>query len=199
MKLLQTSSKVQIPSAIAKQRLFIAIGYRPTTDVVQLRRHLQELANEPITRLRVSAENNLHITLKFLGMVPETDITAIVQKMDKLGPTCKSFDIDIEGIGCFSNSIWLGVEESETLRNLATKLDKELADFGFTVEPKSFIPHITVARIGGNRNIKSSQLQQQYGSTRWGKLTVTEFHLYQSNTLPSGATYSILHTTGLSA
>jgi hypothetical protein len=66
-----------------KQRLFIAIAYRPATKVLKLLEHLQKLAVEPATRLQVVAVANLHITLKILDMVAVADIASVHQVLDQ--------------------------------------------------------------------------------------------------------------------
>lgn len=178
-----------------KQRLFIAISYRPTPKVVKLLEHLQKLAVDPATRLRVVAVPNLHITLKFLGMVPETHIASVHQVLDQQLSRHPPFEIKLIGLGCFRKSLWLGIEPSDPLEDLAMRLDKDLTTIGFSAEPRVFVPHLTVARIGRDGEIKIADLQQQYGKTQWGLLTAAEVHLYQSKTLSTGAEYSIIHSS----
>lgn len=181
------------------QRLFIAIAYKPTTKVAKLLEHLLSLAGKPTTGLRVVAVSNLHITLKFLGGVLETDIASLCQLIEKNLSTLKPFEINLKGLGFFRNSLWLGIDKSDPLRDLATTLDKDLAVSGFSVETRVFVPHLTVARIGKDGQNKIFDLQQQYGKTHWGTLEVAEVLLYQSKTLPTGAEYSIVHSSRLDA
>lgn len=186
-------------SKTSKQyRLFIAITYQATASVKQLFEDLQELATAPKTRLRVVPENNLHITLRFLGNVQEDVVKGICLIMDTLAAETKPISLTLEGFGCFKNALWLGVTQSDALHDLVTSLDRELTTIGFSGDSRRFLPHLTVARIGREGKLKISSLQQKYGESRWGSAEVKAIHLYKSDTLPTGAVYEILHSSVLS-
>lgn len=149
--------------------------------------------------MRVIADSNLHITLKFMGMVPETEITSVQQVIDQLISSCQAFEMTFKGLGCFRNSLWLGVEQSDELQCLVTCLEDGLTVLGFAAEARVFVPHITLVRIGRESNLKLLDLQKHHSDTSWGSMRAEVVHLYESKTLPSGAEYSILHSSMLGA
>ena len=137
---------------------------------------------------------NLHITLKFLGMVPEPEVVLIGQVMDQVIPHCSPFQLQLEGFGCFSQALWLGVAEQQELQRLAGELDKALSVIGIPRERKPFRPHVTVARLRANARLKISELQARHGRRQWGTQHVEAIHLYESLTLPEGACYRQRHS-----
>lgn len=127
-------------------RLFIAINFE------------QEIKNylvETITRLKSQSvqgnftrEENLHLTVIFLGEVSIGHLVNVKQAMDKI--TARSFLLNLNGFGYFKRSdgdiYWVGVEDNETLLAIYNKLYQELTFEGFTLEKRLYKPHLTLGR-----------------------------------------------------
>ncbi len=66
-----------------------------------------------------------------------------------------SFDVTIRGAGAFPpvgrpRALWLGITEgAEALSAMATEVDRTLTDAGWSLDPKPFRPHLTLARADG--------------------------------------------------
>jgi len=182
-----------------RKRLFIGIACPPSQAVKQVLTELQTIAENPSAGLRPVVEENLHITLKFLGMIPKSEIAMICQLMQHTVTRQSPFTLHIHGFGCFRQALWLGVRDSEELTELAGNLDLALAVIGAGKEKKPFMPHLTVARMRPNAQLKLSNLQEQYGHRDLGTLSVDTVHLFESETLPEGARYSRLFSATLAS
>jgi len=180
-----------------RKRLFIGIAYQPTAPVSTVLNELGMIARDPATGLRPVPPENLHITLKFLGMVPESHIDAICQVMNRVLEGREPFELQIVGFGCFRQALWLGVDRSHQLDEMAAALDTSLEALGFPRNSKPYRPHLTVARLRTSARLSLSDLQARFGDRHWGRLTVDAIHLYESWTLPGGVAYKKRYSRGL--
>lgn len=149
--------------------------------------------------VRPVKSNQLHLTLKFLGEVPDAKITAIKQALQTI--EFPPFNISLEGMGCFPNLnyirvVWIGINEgSENLKQLASLVEEKLSPFGFPREKRRFSPHLTLARVKKLRNSDKSQLTtiiQDSKTTPIGDQMIEELLLKKSTLTPKGAIYENL-------
>ncbi len=141
----------------------------------------------------VSAEN-YHITLKFIGEVPESKAKRIETALEQA--TLKNeFTVHISGIGGFPRNdsakvVWAGVQEGfQELTVLSEYIDRLLVDEGIPRETKPFHPHVTLARIKrGVADVTTlSRMQPNFGTFAFRK-----FRLYKSTLTPEGPIYKAL-------
>lgn len=89
---------------------------------------------------------NLHLTLKFIGEVPESKIKEIQEKLRKI--KILSFEASLGDLGYFSRNIvgilWMKLY-GKGIFDLQSEIDKSLEDF-FPKEER-FMSHLTIARI----------------------------------------------------
>lgn len=102
-------------------------------------------------------KENLHITLKFLGEISPDMIGKISQILSEISSEFAPFILRVSHPGVFPDRvnprvIWIGLEFSEVLKNLAKKIDDRLNLLGFEREKREFRAHITLARIKNFRN-----------------------------------------------
>lgn len=97
---------------------------------------------------RYSPEENLHLTLVFLGETPPARLDAAKKSLDAVKAT--PFPLRIGGIGCFrrpgGDIYWAGVERTPALSNAYNSLCGELKSRDFPVEKRAFHPHLTLIR-----------------------------------------------------
>jgi 2'-5' RNA ligase len=99
---------------------------------------------------------NIHITLKFLGEIPESK-TAQVADLIK-GISFKSFTLDFHGVGVFPalsrpSVVWAGVSgDASEMLAVFTGLERGLRGLGFEPERRPFQPHVTLCRVKSGRN-----------------------------------------------
>ena len=173
-------------------RCFVGIRFTLHDQIKTLLTDLANCTQDESSKLRIAPPENLHITLKFLGSVPEQQLITIQSVLKQLAANYQPFDLSYSGIGFFKNSIWIGVESNNYLNSIAGMVDQAYSELGFSPEHKPYVPHITLARFGKNAKIKLSALQEKYAGKSWGNTKVDKIRLYKSDTLSEGARYTIL-------
>jgi len=134
-------------------RVFIAIEL-PAKVRRKLKAHIDRLRESvPEASASWSREDNLHLTLKFLGDTPVSQIETLSQAAKSAASQLSSFELVIKGCGAFPSRgqprvIWIGIEDrSGQLGKLHHGLEQECAQAGFAREQRPFHPHLTIARI----------------------------------------------------
>lgn len=125
-------------------RLFIAINFDRKTkeNLLAVQGRLKTYGRGNFTR-----EENLHLTLAFLGELPEDRIPDIKAAMDSV--TVPEMRLIFSDVGCFRNDSelwWIGIKENKALTALQKELTAALKARGFKLESRRFVPHITLAR-----------------------------------------------------
>lgn len=125
-------------------RLFIAVNFDGETvgRIAEVRERLREKGRGNFTR-----DENLHLTLAFLGEVPAERLDDVKKAMDAV--SVHRMTLNFNRIGCFARDSelwWIGAEDNKTLSGLQRALVKELQAAGLPVDSKRFRPHITLAR-----------------------------------------------------
>lgn len=172
-------------------RVFIAVDL-PN----EIRKQLKELQRElrPLTNsARWVAPESTHITLKFLGEVPEKRIEQVDGALG--GLKWKPFTVSVHGVGFFPGArspriFWAGME-APTMQRLTEQLDARMERLGFDREKRAFRPHITLARAKDSR-IDSSLVaaSAKYEEHDFGSFTADRIYLFQSTLKPAGAVYT---------
>jgi 2'-5' RNA ligase len=167
-------------------RLFVAI--RPPEEV---RAPLIDLM-EGVEGARWQSEDQLHLTLRFIGEVDARladDIDTALQSIRH-----PRFDLVLSGLGVFDRrgqptALWAGVTPHEPLKALHKKIDQALGRAGVAPERRAYLPHITLARFGRGAGPLQPLLESAGGITSQ-PFTVEQFRLYESQLTPIGAIYS---------
>ena len=123
-------------------RLFIAV------DLPASAADTFKTAQEGIKGCRCSLAKQFHLTLKFLGEVPEYKLEELKLRLAAIAE--KHFLGKTSCIGVFPNMrnirvVWAGLEPKESFAALNTAVENSLSGF-FPREP-GFVPHITLARV----------------------------------------------------
>ena len=134
-------------------RVFIAIDL-PRHICKRIADHIDGLRSAlPDVRASWSREDSLHLTLKFLGDIPVTNVEPLSAAASIAASKVEPFEIAVEGCGAFPSEgkprvLWIGIEDpSCQLALLNRELEDECANAGFPREPRPFHPHLTLARI----------------------------------------------------
>ena len=142
---------------------------------------------------------NLHVTLKFIGEVPETKLAAIRSALAG-ARSDQIVTLDFRGLGFFPNEkhprvFWAGIEASPNLKDLAADIDRATEKLGIPREQRPFSPHLTLARFeppGLPEKLRSAI--QENAARNFGTLRTTQFHLIESKLKPSGAEYTTVES-----
>jgi 2'-5' RNA ligase len=149
-------------------------------------------------RLKLVEPPNIHLTLKFLGEVPEEKIGPISKTIEEAASGFQKFNAHIKGIGVFPSLhhirvIWAGVSEGrEQMVELQRKIDVALQPLGFRLE-RDFHPHATIARVKFVRE-RTRLVDFIKGKTNedFGATEVECVKLKRSTLTPKGPIYSTL-------
>jgi RNA 2',3'-cyclic 3'-phosphodiesterase len=152
------------------------------------------------------AEENLHLTLKFLGQIDEARIEPINRALEAAVRPFSRFTISAKGLGVFPGPkrprvLWVGLDGGEVLIALAFAVETALDPVGFSVEARSFKPHLTIGRW---RDFKGSATRlareiEKWKSCEFGESEVKTVTLFQSVLKREGAVYHPLHSIALTA
>jgi 2'-5' RNA ligase len=139
---------------------------------------------------------NLHVTMVFLGSVPERRLGALAEaaRAAAPGPQRDSLDLSFDHLEYWRSAQLLCAAPggpSAPAAALAGRLQARLAERGFAPDLKPFRPHVTVVRkvsrpgrIGPIRPVA------------WG---FAQLALIESRTLPEGPLYSVIESYALCA
>jgi len=135
------------------RRLFVGI---PLSS--QLRKRLtQEMETWPKEAILRTMEENLHITLFFLGFIQEEEVGEICRRVGEVCKDIESFELQFTGIKLMKSEvspkmIWLTGEASDELRRVLERIEKAFSSF--VSERKTYRPHITLAKIKKSKWLK---------------------------------------------
>ncbi len=87
-------------------------------------------------------EENLHLTLAFIGEHPNPD--AVMDALSAVAFT--PFELTLDGLGCFGDLWWAGLKGSQPLEAVVRRVHRALAEGGIPFDRKRFSPHITLLR-----------------------------------------------------
>ena len=143
--------------------------------------------------------SNIHLTLKFLGNTPENVLPKIKDCLFSVVLSYNPFYISIYATGVFPNRrypkvIWIGVRDSEMLKNLHSDIDNAVGSIGFKKETRTFNPHLTIGRVRSQKGIMNLVDElDSYREKEFGNIHVKTIKLMKSELSPRGATYSCLY------
>lgn len=176
------------------KRLFIALDI-PDTVRVSLGGAVGWMAGYKKS-VKVVPPENYHVTLKFLGSVPDEKVPAIREALERAAGFLFAGEVHLDVWGMFPEKgrpqvFWAGFEPAEALRPMAERIETEMQTLGFAKEVRSFQSHVTLARSGDGPAPPAfialwNDLPSLAPSTAFRANTVT---LYESQTLPSGPVY----------
>jgi 2'-5' RNA ligase len=164
----------------------------------------QKLVEIPVRWVPVA---NIHLTLKFLGDVSDSNIEMLTDILQSTGSGVKQFELSVGGLGAYPKPhrprvIWVGVEAPPELMNAQRSVESEMARLGYAREKRPFKPHLTIGRV--SRHSTNQEVRKIAGVLKshtigyLGSARVTAFHLYRSDLKPSGAVYTRIFSATLS-
>jgi 2'-5' RNA ligase len=143
-------------------------------------------------------EENIHITLKFLGSTDEAIIEEIKESLHRSVAACRPFSIRIAGAGYFPAGrrprvVWIGIDDAGALPDLLRDIEKEMVKFGYEEEKRPFSPHLTIGRVRSDKRMTEMLKRlDAFRETRFGEAEIREITLMKSELRPAGAEYSSL-------
>jgi 2'-5' RNA ligase len=166
-------------------RLFVAI--RPPEEI----RDLLIDAMDDSPELRWVGDDNLHLTLRFIGEVERPLANDIAGSLDLI--RSEPFALRISGVGRFDrrngSALWAAVEPRAPVAALAAKIDRACVEAGLEPERRAFHPHITLARWTRSSGAAAEIFEKNRAGLSSQPFEVKEFTLFVSRLSRHGPHY----------
>lgn len=173
---------------------------------VELDEKARELIRDVQTRLKSAGADvkwvkpeNAHLTLKFLGDVPEKRLKVVIETLEKLTASASSIQTRLTQLGMFPDRrrprvIWVGLDDAEgRLTRLAEAVETALGNIGFKKEDRAFQPHITIARLRSSHNAGAlAEAAAQFSIPCGINQSFASLTLFKSTLTPAGPVYEPL-------
>ncbi len=141
---------------------------------------------------------SMHLTLKFLGEIPDNQIVAVCNITKEVTGRYQGFDLAIREAGSFGGRsarvLWVGAGlECPELLEVQQDLEDELADAGWPKEGRQFSGHLTLCRIRNSKaGEKLGKLIEQYKDYDLGMVHAGSITVFESQLTPQGPLYTPL-------
>ena len=176
-------------------RTFIALDIpdRMRDDLAAVARCLQGTA-----RGQFIPRENYHMTLAFLGEVPQAMLDDAESAMDAALADCigsASIELRANGLGTFGRpknaTLRMGFAKEPALMELVERLRDQLEARGFALDGKTFLPHMT---LGRHASFPAAELPPIPFPE---PIATRQITLYKSTLAKTGATYDPLYSASL--
>ena len=191
-------------------RTFTAIEL-PSDLRARVAQHIACLRHElPDVRASWSREDNLHLTLKFLGNVPVADIPRVSDAVASATKSVSSFEVTFSGCGTFPphgrpGVLWIGAGSAgilpassaqlpspSELDRLYKSIENGLAAAGFPRDSRPFHPHLTIARLRHPQGARPlAELHKTLGFAPI-EFEVSEVVVFKSELLKDGSKHTAI-------
>ncbi|MEZ6096365.1 MAG: RNA 2',3'-cyclic phosphodiesterase [Pirellulaceae bacterium] len=185
-------------------RTFIAVDIAPVVKAVA-KKQIRVLERF-VSGYRWVDPATMHLTLKFLGNVPDVEIPQLCRLVEGAVANHPIFDIGIRGVGAFPSAdrarvLWLGVDDYD---GEFTSLQKDIDDvlrkeMGFQPEARDFKGHLTLGRSIEQPRFSRALADHlaENADVEFGGMEVDQVIIYSSFQDKGGPTYTAMDTIDL--
>lgn len=178
-------------------RTFIALEM--PSEVRSRAARLQKALAQSGAAVRWVAQENIHLTLKFLGEIEDVQIPAVCHAVQQVAAATESFELEVSRVGAFPSAdrprtLWVGIDGgAEELVTMHGELDAALAKLGHRPDERRFSPHVTIGRLRNSRDARRlatalAQKMDWQGAT----VQVDEIVVMASELTPRGPHYTVM-------
>ena len=179
-------------------RVFCAVEL-PAGILLRVTQHIARLKEAvPEAHASWSRIDNIHLTLKFLGDIPQALVQNLSQAASQAVAGLEPFTIRLEDSGVFPSHgsprvLWIGVNDPEgQLTKLQMRLEDEAERLGFQREARTFHPHITFARLRKPRHARTLAAVHKATLFEPAEVSVAELLVIRSELSSAGSKYSTI-------
>lgn len=163
--------------------------------------NIPENAKNTLIRLRDSIadvnykwenKDKLHLTLKFIGEIPEVDLDKIISELNFL-EKYSELDCSIINFGFFYREnnpsiLWAGLNIDNSILDIIDKIESTLEKFSIRKEKRKFHPHLTLLRIKKN---PGSSFINSFKNFKFEPITfkTNSISIYKSELFTTGSIY----------
>jgi 2'-5' RNA ligase len=165
---------------------------------------LQKTVTKSIVRW--VAPQNIHLTLKFLGDIPPSQLGLLQQMLAAEAGRHPCFGVEVGALGVYPDLkhprvIWIGLGDTPRLSTLQRGVEAIAERLGYPPEARAFSPHLTIGRVQDHiRPEDLSRLRAAFEKTHVsavGRVEVDSVHLMKSDLQPGGSVYTTLFSAPL--
>jgi len=169
-------------------RLFVAIALPAA-----VRARLAGLAGG-VPGARWVAPEAMHVTLRFIGEVPDGDLPDLVAALAHV--RVPAFALTLAGIGHFgtvrkARALWAGVAPNPALDRLHAAVVAALDRAGVAPVARKYTPHVTLARLKQSPAARLGAFVAAHNLLRVGPVPVDDFSLFSSHLSHDGARHRV--------
>jgi len=174
-------------------RLFIGAPVPPSDVFGRVTQDLVDTARG----VRPVPAGTWHVTLRFLGVLPEAGPPA--SALDEALAGRSAVPVRVRGVGAFQDPrrariAWAGVD-APGLDRVEGAVRAATAHLGEPPPRRDFVPHVTLARLGRPTDV--SAWVHHHEATRFSEGLLDTVVLYRSDLGPGGPTYTRVHEVRL--
>ncbi|MFN2491317.1 MAG: RNA 2',3'-cyclic phosphodiesterase [Pyrinomonadaceae bacterium] len=186
-------------------RVFCAIEL-PDILPARVRMHIAKLKDAvPTAHASWTRDANLHLTLKFLGELPQTSVESFSAAVSRAVEGFTPFRIFLEYTGVFPKAgsprvLWIGINDPEgMLSQLHARLEDECEQVGFEREDRPYSPHLTVARLRKPQHARTLAVAHRQLAFEPASIIVSELLVIRSQLSSEGSKYTVISRHPLSS
>jgi 2'-5' RNA ligase len=176
-------------------RLFVALNLSAAE------RHAIYAAAEPVREGTSGAtwvaEENLHITLKFLGREPAVGVAPLCARLREVAAAHAPVRLALGGVDAFPNLrapriVWMGATAGPAIERLHHDVEEACGALGYEREGRPYRPHITLGRVKARLDAGAARrLAERARGVRYsGSVEVRSVDLMSSTLTPAGSRYA---------
>ncbi|MCG7335727.1 RNA 2',3'-cyclic phosphodiesterase [Sporosarcina sp. ACRSM] len=127
------------------------IGIKGPADFESLINAYKEKYSLPETYKTIPHPDDLHVTLVFIGAIPESSLPLLTENLQAIAEKIPAFQMHIDGLSYFGSPagprvVYFSVDASEAIRTLQKEVDKTVATLLNRSISDRFTPHMTIAK-----------------------------------------------------
>ena len=149
-------------------------------------------------RVRWTATETLHVTVRFLGELAEPTLAALRAELHARASGCAAVELRLTGAGAFPprgrpHVLWVGIDPTAALTALHAAVEDAVAAVGLPSEARRFRPDLTIGRPRAGAGIADPELRDALSRVGFvATERVASLHLMRSELTPGGARHSVL-------
>jgi 2'-5' RNA ligase len=170
------------------RRVFLAI------EIPAPQRRVLALAQAFLPAIRPTDPEGFHLTLVFLGEMPDALLIALDEEMSRL--CAQPFTLALTGLGLFGgarpHAVWAGAAPEPALGALHEACTRTARRAGWTGPAQRFHPHVTLGSMGRLETAERVRLEEAVlrgGGFKAAPFPVEEVTLYESRPGGTGRRY----------
>jgi len=181
------------------------LAFELPQDIKGVIREVSQAGRELPLDLRWIKSDNIHLTIVFMGNVPEDSVPPIGEAVKGVCARFDPFDVNPRGLGFFGSRrhprvLWIGLESDiRRMGHFRDALQKKLKPFGIKTEKRPFRPHLTLGRFrkGAHPWPHLDHMISEYSDLKGQSCSLEELVLFKSDLKQGGAVYTKLNSWAL--